>query len=166
MKVWRDWLHHWRCLCYRKIHEAHQAWNSKSLLEKTGADVYDFTGLTMEPVGGHQWKWLWIVTKRVAGDEFLDLGEIQDSTPEELTDNCFWIRARLWGRRCRRSARKQTGIRRFLAEGFRLLEAWCWLLLGLYDTGTGTKQIVEEVLVSFWRKWECRKARQNEDAFL
>lgn len=35
------------------------------------------------------------MTKRVAGDEFPDLGEIQDSTPEELTDNCFWIRARL-----------------------------------------------------------------------
>lgn len=47
----------------------------------------------MEPVGGHHESGC-DMTKRVAGDEFLDLGEIQDSTPEELTDNCQ-IRARL-----------------------------------------------------------------------
>lgn len=29
------------------------------------------------------------MAKRVAGDELPDLGEIQDSTPEELTDDCF-----------------------------------------------------------------------------
>ena len=50
--------------------------------------MYDFTGLTMEPVEDIM-KEVVDMTKRVAGDEFPDLGEIQDSTPEELTDNCF-----------------------------------------------------------------------------
>ena len=58
---------------------------------------------------------------------YIDLGEIQDSTPEELTDNCFWIRARLWGRRCRRSsARKQIDIRQS-GRRFQIIEAWFWL---------------------------------------